>query len=172
MIVISEDEQSCIRHTGAKIPTMKRGLHSAKATQAANAISHLATLQTPLLRHTPFFTCAITLSAIVQLSAYSTKPSKFGKDSIRQRVNLAIGLLKNISEIWDVAAILAQRVKKIAKVLLASKPWSETHSLDVEDPFDLSMSIGGSLWPNELGKFAVSEPADDSFEFDINPDFS
>jgi len=117
-----EEKTACTRPENYTTPITAHHIHSTKAIQAANKLSNLISLPVELTKHSPFFTCAITLSAIVHLSA-SSIPMYSDKSAVmRERVLLATGALKSLSVIWAVAGSVLQQVKEVARGVLAFDP--------------------------------------------------
>ncbi|KAI5787293.1 hypothetical protein EDC01DRAFT_181902 [Geopyxis carbonaria] len=100
-------------------PTKPIALHTARTLLAANAISKLLTLPTPLVKHTPFFTCIITLACIVHLSACSWLLSGDEAFLAKERIRLGVGALKGLDGTWGVAAEVLGQVKWVARECFA-----------------------------------------------------
>ncbi|MCJ1311211.1 hypothetical protein MMC25_004882 [Agyrium rufum] len=109
------------RRLGA--PTYSYGLHTAKAVAAADRIANLITLPGPILNHTPFATCMLTLGAVVHLSAYVLTPE--GKpneaQSLKELLGLEVGALKAIGATWNVAGAVMERIKGASREVLQWK---------------------------------------------------
>jgi hypothetical protein len=90
-------------------------LHTARTIAAANAISKLVTLPTPLIKHTPFLTCIITLACVVHLSACSWLLSGDEGFLAKERIRLGVGALRSLGNIWGVAAEVLAQVKGVAR---------------------------------------------------------
>ena len=126
--------------------------------QSANILSNFISLPTSLAKHTPFFTCAITLSAIVHLSAYSLAMYKDTCNSRKERIHLAMGALTSISENWPIAGNTIKQVKEVARhvlTILQSKdipqPLVDTSSITVD-------SFGyDNLWLKEMAEYATND---------------
>jgi hypothetical protein len=100
---------------------MYKDLHTAKAMAAARDISKLARMPCPLIKHTPFFTCAVTMAAVVYLSYWSFIATETGDSVIKEHIRLNIGVLKTMAEIWPVAKTVLGQVKGVAQELFASR---------------------------------------------------
>ncbi|KAI9729733.1 MAG: hypothetical protein M1834_006684 [Cirrosporium novae-zelandiae] len=111
----------CARQQHPHIPCLEQYTHMAKAVWAANSLTNLGSFQKPVWKHTPFLTCAMALNAIVQLSSYSFRGSTSEKNAIRQRTMLAIGVLKTLGEVWNVAHCVMQQVQGVAREVLAAR---------------------------------------------------
>ncbi|KAI9711429.1 MAG: hypothetical protein M1812_007174 [Candelaria pacifica] len=97
-------------------------IHAVKAIQAAGNISKLITLPTPLTHHSHFFTCVVTLAAIVYLSQWSSTTLHVAENEIvKKRLQLAIGALNAMSEVWPIAGMARGQVKSVAQELFAAK---------------------------------------------------
>lgn len=64
----AKDITTCISAHQTPLPSIGQDLHTAKALKAAQDISALITLPCPLLKHTPFFSCAVVMASVVFLS--------------------------------------------------------------------------------------------------------
>lgn len=109
------DDTSCTPESKYSTATKPIALHTAKAIQAANTISKLITLPCPLIKHTPFFTCVITLAAIVHLSACSWLLHGDEGFLAKERIRLGVGALKTLEEVWNVAGCVLMQVKGVAR---------------------------------------------------------
>lgn len=90
-------------------------LHTARTIAAANTISKLITLPTPLIKHTPFFTCFVALASIVHLSACSWLLSGDEAFLAKERIRLGVGALKVMESCWAVAETVAAQVGVVAR---------------------------------------------------------
>jgi hypothetical protein len=98
-------------------------LHTVKALQAAKEISGLITLPCPLVKHTPFFTCAVTMASIVFLSYWSFIATENDDSYIKENIRLNIGVLKTLTEEvgWPFASKVLGQVKGVAQELFQSR---------------------------------------------------
>ena len=158
------DATACTPPRRVAEPVTSQHMHSAKAIHAANALSNLITLPMTLSDHTPFFTCAITLGAIVQLSAYVTRHRESDFCAVTQRIRLAVAALKSSKESWAIAETLYQQVKDVARQAFAmTTQYAHDPLIDavVQPPSNVpvSASIAGNddLW---LGEFVRGSPRD------------
>ncbi|KAJ6782144.1 hypothetical protein PWT90_07436 [Aphanocladium album] len=87
--------------------------HTSHVLFSANEICNMITHRTPLIWHTHFFICAIVLSSIVQLSSWSAQLGA-AEDSVREKVRLCIGALRQISTVWGTAAKAMGQIKEVA----------------------------------------------------------
>lgn len=88
-------------------------LHSMKMVRAADLLSNLATLPTPLRRHTPFLTCALSMTVIVHTAAGLVIPAADRKESTKARIQLAIGGLNTLGGIWPLAKMAKQQLVEL-----------------------------------------------------------
>ena len=80
----------------------------------------MVTQAVPLLSHTHFFTCVITLSSIVHLSKWALYYIQDEED-LRQQIRLNIGALQKLSEVWKAANTASGQVKGVAREIYQSK---------------------------------------------------
>ncbi|KAF3915913.1 hypothetical protein AA313_de0204455 [Arthrobotrys entomopaga] len=118
-ISLVPDATSCTPPTQWTTTSKPVAFHTTKAIRAADAISKLITLPTPLIKHTPFFTCIITLSSIVHLSACSWL--LYGEEGFmaKERIRLSVGALKTLEDIWHVAQCVLMQVKVVSREVFA-----------------------------------------------------
>lgn len=94
-------------------------IHTRHTVTAASEISRMITAPVPLGHHTHFFTCVITMSAIVQLSKWALY---FMQDEDqRQQIRLSIGALSKLSGVWKAAGTAAAQVKGVAQEIYRAK---------------------------------------------------
>jgi hypothetical protein len=96
-------------------------VHAAKIIQAAQDISKLIMLPVPLVKHTHFFTCVVTLASIVHLSCWSALMPLIHDGDIKQQLRLNTGALKTLWQIWPAAGKAFGQVKGVAQEIYASK---------------------------------------------------
>lgn len=136
-------------HSGTCLmPAFTHHAHAMNALTAASEISTLAALRTPVTRHTPFFICALVLSSIVQLAAYSVKAGQM-PDPRRDRLTLTIGVFKSLGRTWAISHSVMRQIKTVARDVLdiGVRPTGE------EDNLDFSAFLEGSQYwlPNPQG---------------------
>jgi hypothetical protein len=90
-------------------------VHTAKACNAADRISSLITLPGSVVKHTPLFSCIITLGAVVHLSAFVTSQGTGQRAAIKDKLALSIGALKSVCETWAIADSVLKMIKAAAK---------------------------------------------------------
>ncbi|CAK7199062.1 hypothetical protein SEUCBS139899_001730 [Sporothrix eucalyptigena] len=94
--------------------------HTRHTITAACEISKMVTQAVPLLSHTHFFTCVITLSSIVHLSKWALYFIQDEED-LRQQIRLNIGALNKLSEVWKAANTASGQVKGVAQEIYRAK---------------------------------------------------
>ncbi|KUI55541.1 Activator of stress genes 1 [Cytospora mali] len=95
-------------------------IHTRHTVTAASEISKMITAPVPLTQHTHFFTCVITMSAIVQLSKWALYFIQ-DEDDLRQQIRLSIGALSKLSAVWKAAGTAAGQVKGVAQEIYRAK---------------------------------------------------
>lgn len=100
--------------------------HTKHTITAACEISKMVTQAVPLLSHTHFFTCVITLSSIVHLSKWAQffLPDE---DDLREQIRLNIGALSKLSEVWRAANTAGGQVKGVAQEIYRAKKAQQSH---------------------------------------------
>ncbi|EXJ78571.1 hypothetical protein A1O1_08972 [Capronia coronata CBS 617.96] len=106
-------ELSCGQSDCHTSPISTQHTHAVIATDASKQLSSLAALRTPVRQHTPFFICAVVLSAMVQLSACLVHP-RHCHQLHRDRVSLIIGVLKSLTQTWALAQNALRMIRKVA----------------------------------------------------------
>lgn len=127
--------------------------HSQHVMRSASEICKLITHRTALTRHSHFFICAIVLSAIVQLSAWSMQLPVAREDSLREQVRLCIGALQQISTVWRSAMTALGQIKQVTGEIHALKKQSrqmeqflvEVEEDDVMNAFVADPSLMGGM---------------------------
>ena len=109
-------------------PVTALHVHAAKAIRGANNLSNLISLPVSLINHTPFFTCAITLSAIIHLAAYSVITYADGGSAVKERIRMEVGAMKSVSGVWPIACSILQQVKEVARGIFVFDPQSQNKS--------------------------------------------
>lgn len=95
--------------------------HTKHTIQSANEISRLITHRVPILSHTHFFTCVVTLSSIVHLSKWALSFIPHDDDDLRQQIRLNIGALNLLSQVWPSANRTGREVKGVAQEIYRLK---------------------------------------------------
>ncbi|KAL3953726.1 hypothetical protein ACCO45_011682 [Purpureocillium lilacinum] len=102
--------------------------HTKHTIESASAISEMITHRVPLLSHTHFFTCVITLSSIVHLSRWALFFIPHDDDDLRQQVRLNIGALNRLAEVWGAADRARGQVKAVAQEIYQAKKQQRLNS--------------------------------------------
>ncbi|TLD38509.1 hypothetical protein E2P81_ATG01052 [Venturia nashicola] len=117
-----EKVKTCVAaHGSTPLPGGCKDVHTVKAMQAARDISGLVLLPCPMIKHTPFFSCAVTMSSIVFLSYWSFIALESDDAFIKDNVKLNIGVLKTLGELWPIANTVLGQVKGVAQELFQSR---------------------------------------------------
>lgn len=112
--------------------------HTRHTVTAARALSGMVTHAVPLHHHTHFFTCVLTMAAIVHLSRwaqyYYHHHSHQGNgggggigigagddDELRGQIRLCIGALGSLSTVWKAAARAGDQVRGVAREIYRAK---------------------------------------------------
>ncbi|KAL2881091.1 hypothetical protein SGCOL_003381 [Colletotrichum sp. CLE4] len=96
-----------------------------RTTPTTAEISKMITHRVPLLSHTHFFTCVVTLSSIVHLSKWALFFIPHDDDDLRQQIRLNIGALNKLSAVWKAAGNALGQVKGVAQEIYRSKKASQ-----------------------------------------------
>lgn len=103
--------------------------HTKHTITSANAISTMIKHRVPLLSHTHFFTCVITLSSIVHLSRWALFFFiPHNDDDLRQQVRLNIGALNRLAKVWGAADRARGQVKLVAQEIYKAKKQQRLNS--------------------------------------------
>ena len=94
--------------------------HTQFTITAAYEISKMITQPVPLLHHTHFFTCVVTLSSIVHLSKWALYFIQDEED-LRQQIRLNIGALGRLSAVWKAADTASGQVRGVAQEIYRAK---------------------------------------------------
>ncbi|KAH1520393.1 hypothetical protein KXX06_008639 [Aspergillus fumigatus] len=135
-------EVICGHHGPCSIPAFTHNDHAMKALKAAKDISQLASIRLPVVKHTPFFICALVLSSIVQLASCSVKAGRMPEPS-RERLSLTIGVFKTLARTWAISQAIMRQVKAVARDVLdvGLRPAAEPLQVDLTTVLD-----GGRFW--------------------------
>ncbi|KUJ23015.1 uncharacterized protein LY89DRAFT_635115 [Mollisia scopiformis] len=117
---VARNVTSCAPHKPI-VPGQSYNVHAAKTIQAAQDISKLIQLPVPLVKHTHFFTCVVTLASIVHLSCWSVLMPGIHDDDLKQQLRLNTGALKSLWQIWPSAGKAFDQVKGVAREIYANK---------------------------------------------------
>ncbi|QDS70757.1 hypothetical protein FKW77_003615 [Venturia effusa] len=117
-----ERVRTCVAaHGSSPLPGGLKDVHTVKAMQAAKDICGLVLLPCPMVKHTPFFSCAVTMSSVVFLSYWSFIAIESGDTFIKDNIRLNIGVLKTLGELWPIANTVLGQVKGVAQELFQSR---------------------------------------------------
>lgn len=130
------------------MPAFSHHAHAMKALKAASELSTLASMRIPVTKHTPFFICALVLSSLVQLAAYSVKAGQM-PDPRRDRLTLTVGVFKSLGRTWAISQSIMRQIKAVARDVLdiGIRPAADQTALDFAAFLD-----GGQQWQSELLK--------------------
>lgn len=105
-------EVFCSRPPALPSPSMSPHMHTAKVVTAAIELSKLASLSKTVTNTSPFFSCTLVLSSIIQLATLSANARRpFGK--YHSFLALNIGVLKSIGRIWGIAKVSMARLRAV-----------------------------------------------------------
>jgi len=111
---------SCAPHHPV-LPGQSYNLHAVKCVGAAQSITKLITLPIPLIKHTHFFTCVVTLASIIHLSCWSLLLPIIQDDDLKQQLKLNTGALKTLWQVWPSAGPAFGQVKGVASEIFRGK---------------------------------------------------
>jgi hypothetical protein len=117
----------CVSLAADDMGAQPSDVHTFHATTSAHAISRMITCHQSIVSHIHFFTCVLTLSAIVHLGRWALMPPGTCDQSLREMLRLNMGALKERSRIWKAAAISHQQVASVAKDLYQMKRQGAIH---------------------------------------------
>jgi hypothetical protein len=112
---------ACIGSGHLTLPSQYNEYHTANSMNAAMNICMLIKLPCPLVKHSPFFTCAITMAAVVYLAYWSFIVTEDRDKIIKEHIRLNIGSLKSMSGVVPMAKTVLRQVKGVAGEIFASK---------------------------------------------------
>jgi len=112
---------SCTGRPQIALGSTTEDIHTIKTTQAASNISKLVTLPVPLIRHTHFFICALTLSSIVHLSLWSGLPVMAPDQDLREQIRLSAGALKALATVWPSAHMSFEQVTRVLQKIYKNR---------------------------------------------------
>ncbi|KAL4893277.1 putative C6 transcription factor [Aspergillus ambiguus] len=105
---------SCTRLRAAQDQAMPMAteldLHSQKFLRAADLLSNLATLPSPIKCRTPFFTCALAMCVVVHTAGCLVMLSSEKQESLKARIQLGIGGLHVLGKVWPLARAVRQQM--------------------------------------------------------------
>ena len=92
--------------------------HTKKAVDAADGICQMISAPSLLYLRTPFFVCAVALQAIIHLGAYNLPQWSHKQSVMQQQIQMSIGALKKLSDLWEMAGVVLRQVKSVARAVL------------------------------------------------------
>ena len=92
--------------------------HTKKTLDAADGICQMISAPSSLKSQTPFFICAVALQAIVHISAYGVAEWSQKRSLMQQQIQMSVGALNKLGEVWEMASILLRQVKNVARTVL------------------------------------------------------
>ncbi|KAK3375265.1 hypothetical protein B0H63DRAFT_273581 [Podospora didyma] len=98
--------------------------HTQHTFRAACEISKMVTQAVPILKHTHFFTCVVTMSSRVHLSKWALYFVD-DEDDLRQQIRLNIGALDKLSRVWKAANTAWGQVRAVAQDIYREKKASQ-----------------------------------------------
>lgn len=102
--------------------------HTKHTIVAASEISKLITHRVPLLSHTHFFTCVVTLSSIVHLSRWAHFWMVADDQDLREQIRLNVGALQYLSSVWSAASRAGDQVRSVAQEIYHAKKQHQNNS--------------------------------------------
>lgn len=136
-------------------------VHTQHTITAAYEISQMITQPVPILSHTHFFTCVITLASIVHLSKWALYFLPEEED-LRQQIRLNIGALTKISEVWKAANTACGQVKGVAQEIYRTK---KAHQINpafwvgfTQEEMISSLNADEGIMQEIEGMLAVTQP--------------
>lgn len=136
-------EVICGHHGPCSVPSFSHQAHAMKAVKAASELSTLASIRLPVVKHTPFFICALVLSSIVQLAACSAKAGGM-PDPSRDRLTLTIGVFKSLARTWAISQSIMRQIKAVARDVMDVGLRPSLDHLDLTTVLD-----NNRFWPQE-----------------------
>jgi hypothetical protein len=112
---------SCIGGGHLTLPSQYKEYHTANSMNAAMNICMLIKLPSPLIKHSPFFTCAITMAAVVYLAYWSFIVTEDRDKVIKEHIRLNIGSLKAMAQVMPMAKTVLSQVRGVSQEIFASK---------------------------------------------------
>lgn len=129
--------------------------HTRRAIASADEVSQMITHPVPLAAHTPFFTCAITLSSIIHLNRWGECDAHGDDDEyiLRQRVRLSIGALGELARVWPSAEAAKHKVRGVAREIHIAKKERQAAS---------------DLWDGFVAEHMIADVAEDGPLMDMD----
>jgi hypothetical protein len=135
--------------------------HTVKTINASKEITNLASIPGQLDQHSPFFSCGLILSCIVQLAAASTHLHSSGSRCLQQhrdRVILILGVLKCLGPTWAVAHNAVQQLRVVANTIFSADSQEECVPTTNSSIHDSALDLGEL--PDSLSWFDLLAPGE------------
>jgi len=116
-----KDVTTCVGGGPRSLASNYQEFHTAKSVNAAMEICMLIKMPCPLIKHTPFFTCAITMAAVVYLSYWSFIATETGDATVKEHIRLNIGSLKTLATFMPIAEKTLNQVQGVASEIFRSR---------------------------------------------------
>ena len=144
-------------------------VHTAKALHAIEGFSHILTLPTKSLRHTPFSICMVATVAIANLSACKYILAEQRLSLARERLRVSIGVLKSLGEIWPLGKTTLQELQAVAREMLNLGNTNADSSISdmseyMTGPFSSLDCLSGMLSGADVLSFDYVDSQSDAFE--------
>lgn len=82
--------------------------------QEADSLTKLLTQTHPAVeRHSPFLIHGVVLGSLVYVAAYVPSPAAEGNELSKQRMALAVGVLKKLGVMWPLAGTVKRELSQI-----------------------------------------------------------
>lgn len=137
----------CARRCHFAPPASTYHTHAVKAVNAAAELARLASLPTSLFKHTPFFICGLVISSVVQLSACAINACSCLHPH-RDQIVQSIGMLKTLSQAWDLAKFAMTQVRNVAREV--EQLGVRSFAMDTTQPKTDSRIIEDASWAPEI----------------------
>ncbi|KAJ9389604.1 transcriptional regulator family: Fungal Specific TF [Paecilomyces variotii] len=109
--------QRTIEDSNSTLPNLD--LHSVKALRAADMLASLAALPSPIKRQSPFMTCGLAITVTVHLAAALTQAGGTRLDTLKARIDLALGGLNMLGEVWPLAQAIRKQLVGLYSEMIA-----------------------------------------------------
>lgn len=96
-------------------------LRSVKLIRAADMLSTLAALPSPVNRRSPFMICALAMCVMVHSGASLMVEGSGREETMRVRIQLALGALNILGEVWPLARSVKQQVLDIYSEVMMNR---------------------------------------------------
>ncbi|KAK9368918.1 hypothetical protein V1509DRAFT_621885 [Lipomyces kononenkoae] len=144
-----------------------------KCMSSADTLSRLISVSPGTVnRRSPFFTCSITLSLLVHLTAcvwvfYSPSAEK-ERAMVKERIKLGIGALRAMSESWSTAQHVLEKVQQAARIVFEQHRSADNFMRDVTNEAKSPKTVQSSA-PAVIDYEPLSESDVVPLEWPYNP---